>query len=164
MKTSILKSAALMLLASVAVVGASHATEPAQRLGANKQPVTVSPGMASAVMQMAPTCPAPYMMSTQGFDTSKGEFECIKTAATCPDAYDSIRNDATGQLQCKLKQIPPAPPGWAPGTGGGALVYESIPQPMIACPKSTPTWQWGTFYWKDSWNRMGCRANFAPTK
>ncbi len=162
MKTSLLKNAALLLLASVAVAGASHATEPAHTLGANKQAIAVTPAMAAATMQLAPTCPAPYTMSTAGFDTSKGEFECIKTAATCPDGYTTQNNNSTGQVQCTLKPVPPPPLGWSLNSGGGAIVYDSIPQPMIACPKSTPSWQWGTAYWKDSWNRMGCRANFKP--
>jgi hypothetical protein len=118
--------------------------------------------MAGAVLQMPATCPAPYTKYTNGMDESKGEYECVKSAATCPDAYDSHRNDANGELTCTLKQIPPAPTGWAPGAGGGNLVYTSIPQPMVNCPKATPTWQWGTTYWKESWNRMGCRANLKP--
>jgi hypothetical protein len=161
MKKSNIKSAAFGLLASLFVAGAAQAADPG-----HKPPVMQTPTMgipiSGGMPQMGANCPAPYEKSTAGFDVSKGEFQCVKSAATCPDAYDSQRNDMTGQLTCTLKQVPAAPLGWAPGVGGGKLVYDSIPQPMINCPKSTPTWQWGTAYFKESWNRMGCRANLKP--
>lgn len=160
MKKTSIKSAAFSILACMVALGAAHAADPGPHVSATKPPVMNMP-MGGGIPQMT-TCPAPYNKDTSGFDVKKGEFECIKTAATCPDAYDSQRNDMTGQLTCTLKQMPAAPLGWAPGMGGGKLVYESIPQPMINCPKSTPDWQWGTTYWKESWNRMGCRANLKP--
>ena len=156
-----LKNAAVWLLTSLTVIGAAHAADP--KLG-NKPPMTppvMNLPVGGGVMQMA-ACPAPYNKDTSGFDVKKGEFECIKTAATCPDGYDSQRNDMNGQLTCTPKQLPGAPVGWTLGSGNGKIVYDSIPQPLINCPKSTPDWQWGTTYWKESWNRMGCRANLKP--
>lgn len=160
MKTPAFKNTALWLLTAMLVCGAAHAATPAPGTTVN-MPTPGGIALGGGI-QMDTVCPAPYHKDTSGWDVKKGESECIKTAATCPDAYDSHRNDQTGQLTCTLKQIPGAPQGWAPGTGGGTLVFESLPQPMVFCPKSTPDWKWGTVYWKDSWNRMGCRANLKP--
>jgi hypothetical protein len=66
-------------------------------------------------------------------------------------------DDATGKAACKTNQ---SPPGWT--INDGTLTYNSIPQPMVPCPSSTPDWKWGTKYWKESWNRMGCVANLKP--
>jgi hypothetical protein len=165
MKKTSLKNAAVWLLASLTVIGAAHAADPGPKLG-NKPPMTPPVlNLPMGGLQMASVCPAPYNKDTGGFDVKKGEFECIKTAATCPDGYDSQRNDVTGQLTCTPKQIPGAPQGWVLQQAlstTGKYVYDSYPQPMINCPKSTPDWQWGTTYWKEGWNRMGCRANLKP--
>lgn len=107
-------------------------------------------------------CPAPYTKSTQGYDVSKGESQCIKTAGTCADGYVSQRNDQNGQLTCTPAAALAAPPGWSPAAGQGVYVFNSIPQPMVKCPKATKDWQWGTHYFKESWNRMGCIANLKP--
>jgi hypothetical protein len=162
MKKISFKHTALWLLASLAVVGAVHAADPGPKLGATA-PV-INQTLSAGIAQM-PVCPAPYVKDTGGFDVKKGEFECIKTAATCADGYISHRNDATGRLTCTPKQIPATPQGWvlqSTASTEGSYVFDSIPQPMINCPKSTPDWQWGTAYWKDGWNRMGCRANLKP--
>jgi hypothetical protein len=107
-------------------------------------------------------CPAPYTKSTQGLNVAKGEALCIKSAATCPEGYNGKTNDQTGQLTCTPKNDPQSPLGWTLGSASGVLIFNSIPQPMVFCPKSTPDWQWGTTYYKESWNRMGCTANIKP--
>ena len=116
--------------------------------------------MAGIVMMTDETiCPVPYVKNTQGMDVAKGESQCIKTDATCADGYTNSRNQQTGQLTCTPKVIPDAPSGWKHGTGNGSVVYDSIPQPLVKCPKATQDWKWGTSYFKESWNRMGCLAN-----
>jgi hypothetical protein len=115
-------------------------------------------------MSEAMTCPSPYTRHTEGMDAAKGEALCIKSDATCLGDYISNRNQQTGQLTCVPKVPVGAPDGWthASGDGNGVLVFNSIPQPTVKCPKSTSDWQWGTTYYKESWNRMGCRANLKP--
>jgi len=104
-------------------------------------------------------CPAPYVKYTQGLDVAKGESQCIKSDATCTDGYTNNRNQQTGQLTCTPKLIPESPLGWKQGAGNGAVVYDSVPQPPVKCPKATQDWKWGTSYFKEGWNRMGCMAN-----
>ncbi len=154
MNAKSLSKFALSLTFTVSLCAATHA--------ANNVP---SPKSLPPVQHMPPlqvqvaSCPAPYVMSTQGFDTKKGEYQCIKTDATCPDGFNSATNEQTGQLTCTPKQTPQ---GWSQGAGGGKLVYDSAPQPNVYCPSSTPDWKWGTKYFKESWNRMGCIANLKP--
>ena len=122
--------------------------------------LTAPAAMTGIVMMVDETiCPAPYVKNTQGMDVSKGESQCIKTDATCADGYTNNRNQQTGQLTCTPKVMPAAPLGWKQGTGYGSVVYDSIPQPLVKCPKATQDWKWGTSYFKESWNRMGCLAN-----
>lgn len=111
------------------------------------------------VMSEETICPAPYVKHTLGMDVAKGESQCIKTDATCADGYSNNRNQQTGQLTCTPKAVPDAPLGWKQGTGNGSVVYDSIPQPPVKCPKATQDWKWGTSYFKEGWNRMGCMAN-----
>lgn len=114
------------------------------------------------VMSEETICPAPYTKSTAGYDVSKGESQCIKSAATCPDGYVSQRNDQNGQLTCTPAAAMQAQVGWSAGPAHGVYVFNSIPQPMVKCPKATKDWQWGTRYFTESWNRMGCIANPKP--
>ena len=107
-------------------------------------------------------CPAPYSKFTSGMDASKGESLCVKSAGTCADGYVSQRNDLNGQLTCIPNTPVPAPLGWSAGPGHGVYVFNSIPQPIVKCPKATKDWQWGTRYYTESWNRMGCIANLKP--
>ncbi|MFS2033500.1 hypothetical protein ACEN8I_05680 [Polaromonas sp. CT11-55] len=118
--------------------------------------------MGAVTFPEAMTCPTPYTKYTQGVDVSKGEAYCVKTDATCPDTYASNRNPQNGQLTCTPKVPVAAPDGWTHGSGNGELIFNSISQPLVKCPKSTPDWQWGTTYYKEGWNRMGCRANMKP--
>jgi hypothetical protein len=115
-------------------------------------------------------CPAPYTKSAAGMDVSKGESQCIKTEANCGNpGFVSQSNAQTGQLTClpssHLAQhgasVPLGPTGWSGGRVGDShvYVYNSNPQPVVNCPKSTPDWKSGSSYFKESWNRMGCRAN-----
>lgn len=126
------------------------------------QPQAPAVVLGAITMSEAMTCPTPYTRYTQGVDVSKGEAYCVKTDATCPEDYSNNRNPQTGQLTCTPKVPVAAPDGWTHGSGNGVLVFNSIPQPMVKCPKSTPDWQWGTTYFKEGWNRMGCRANLKP--
>ena len=114
------------------------------------------------VMSDETICPAPYVKTTNGMDASKGESLCIKSAAICPDGYSGNTNDQNGQQTCTQKVDTTPPLGWKTGVGSGILVFNSIPQPMVKCPKATKDWQWGTKYYKESWNRMGCIANLKP--
>lgn len=123
-------------------------------------PVVVNPKPNVIVAETI--CPAPYMKYTQGLNVAKGEALCAKSAATCPEGYNGKTNDQTGQLTCTPKNDPASPLGWTLGSASGVLIFNSIPQPMVYCPKATPDWQWGTTYYKESWNRMGCTANIKP--
>jgi hypothetical protein len=126
------------------------------------QPQAPAVVLGGITMSPAMNCPSPYTRYTQGVDVSKGEAYCVKSDGTCPEGYTSGRNQQTGQLTCTPKTPVDAPDGWTHGGGNGVLVFNSIPQPLVNCPKSTPDWQWGTTYFKESWNRMGCRANLKP--
>lgn len=123
-------------------------------------PVAVNPNLNLGLAETI--CPAPYTKSTSGLNVAKGEALCIKSAATCPEGYNGNTNQQTGQLTCTPKNDPQSPLGWTLGSASGLLVFNSIPQPLVYCPKSTPDWQWGTTYYKESWNRMGCTANIKP--
>jgi hypothetical protein len=137
--------------------------KPAAGMGMGAlQPQAPVIAMGAITLSEAMTCPTPYTRYTQGVDVSKGEAYCVKSDATCPEGYASNRNQQTGQLTCTPKVPVAAPDGWTHGSGNGELSFNSIPQPMVKCPKSTPDWQWGTTYYKESWNRMGCRANLKP--
>ena len=142
---------------------ASAGGKPAAGMGMGAlQPQAPVIAMGAITMSEAMTCPTPYTKYTQGVDVSKGEAYCVKSDATCPDGYANNRNQQTGQLTCTPKVPVASPDGWTHGSGNGELSFNSIPQPMVKCPKSTPDWQWGTTYYKESWNRMGCRANLKP--
>jgi hypothetical protein len=137
--------------------------KPAAGMGMGAlQPQAPVIALGAITMSEAMTCPTPYSKYTQGVDVSKGEAYCVKSDATCPEGYANNRNPQTGQLTCTPKVPVAAPDGWTHGSGNGELSFNSIPQPMVKCPKSTPDWQWGTTYYKESWNRMGCRANLKP--
>lgn len=142
---------------------AEPAGKPVTGMGsAAMQPQSPAVLLGATTMSDATVCPTPYSKYTSGMDVSKGESICVKSDATCPDAYTSARNEQNGQLTCTPKVSVASPNGWTPGSGTGVLVFNSIPQPMVKCPKTTPDWQWGTTYFKESWNRMGCRANLKP--
>jgi hypothetical protein len=137
--------------------------KPAAGMGMGAlQPQAPVIAMGAMTMSEAMTCPTPYTKYTQGVDVSKGEAYCVKPDATCPEAYTSNRNPQTGQLTCTPKVPVASPEGWTHGAGNGEQSFNSIPQPMVKCPTATPAWQWGTTYYKESWNRMGCRANLKP--
>lgn len=148
---------ALTLLGSISTAFA--ATGPATGAG---QTMTPHAPVMLPMMSDETICPAPYTKSTAGYDVSKGESQCIKSAGTCADGYVSQRNDQNGQLTCTPNAALQAPVGWTAGSGHGIYVFNSIPQPMVKCPKATKDWQWGTHYFTESWNRMGCIANLKP--
>jgi hypothetical protein len=70
-------------------------------------------------------------------------------------------NDQSGKLVCTPKITAQCPEGWSGGAVDGKLVCNSNLQPHVSCP-ATPDWKWGTSYYKDSWNKMGCSANIKP--
>jgi hypothetical protein len=142
-------------------IAASGGGKPSAGTG-SAQPQAAAIALGAMTLSEAMICPPPYAKYTQGVDVSKGEAYCVKSDATCPDGYTSSRNQQTGQLACTPKVAAAAPDGWSHGAGNGVLVFNSIPQPMVKCPKATPDWQWGTTYFKESWNRMGCQANNKP--
>jgi len=107
-------------------------------------------------------CPSPYEKLTQGIDTSKGEYYCLKANVGCPAGFTGAMDSVTGKLSCTPVITAQCPVGWSGGAVDGKLVCNSIPQPLVACPKNTKDWQWGTSYAKNSWNRMGCFANLKP--
>ncbi len=101
-----------------------------------KRPVLDNPGNSPVVVPFTASCPAPYLYHTDNSDGGKGEFYCKKYEPTCPAGWTGSVDKATGTLTCN-----------------------STPQPNIACPKSTPTWASGASYYKESWDKMGCKAN-----
>jgi hypothetical protein len=80
----------------------------------------------------------------------------------CPDGFTGGMDQQTGKLTCTPVIVAQCPFGWDGGPVDGKLVCNSKPQPHVACPKSTPDWQWGASYYKDGWNTMGCSANAKP--
>lgn len=157
-----MKKHAFCLLALITLGGAAYAAGAGPNTVAKDMPTPGVARLGSMVMSDTTTCPAPYTKYSQGVDASKGESYCVKSDATCPEGYSSNRNQQNGQLTCTPKAAVPAPDGWSPGFGTGVLVFNSVPQPLVKCPKSTPDWQWGTTYYKEGWNKMGCRANIKP--
>lgn len=109
------------------------------------------------------TCPDGYDRLTQGVDTSKGEFYCLKKWQACPAGYTQTVNDNTGQIVCTPTAPPTCPTGWTGGLAdGGKLVCNPIAQPVIACGDS-PLKSQGYYlqyfkYQNPDWNRMGCMA------
>ena len=102
-------------------------------------PVYTSVIAPAIIMPFTASCPAPYLYHTDNSDGGKGEYYCKKAEPTCPAGWTGSVDKVTGTLTCT-----------------------SLPQPDIACQKSTPTWQWGAKYYKEGWNRMGCIANLKP--
>lgn len=98
-------------------------------------PVSISVTPVIATIPFTASCPAPYFYHTDGSDGGKGEYYCKKAEPTCPTGWAGSVDKATGTLTCT-----------------------SIPQPTIPCQKSTPTWKWGAIYYKEGWDKMGCKA------
>jgi hypothetical protein len=137
---------------------------PALAMAAGADPATTTTTVVTSAPAMA-ACPAPYVLSNDGVDIAKGERTCQKSQppSHCPDTSDRSWNAKTGQILCLPKTEPAAPLGWTHRKFSGAVVFDSNPQPQIQCPKSTPDWQWGSAYFKQSWDRMGCKANSKPS-
>jgi len=78
------------------------------------------------------------------------------------EAAAEIKHGPDCRLCLSQQNLLAVPLGWSPAAGHGVYTFNSIPQPMVKCPKATKDWQWGTRYFKESWNRMGCVANLKP--
>lgn len=142
------------------VVVDKPAAKPGLQIGATGPVVAANPG----IFMMEMNCPNPYHKYTQGVNQSKGEYYCVKQNVSCPAGFTGSMDSQTGKLVCTPQITATCPEGWTGGVVDGKLVCNSIPQPNIPCPKATPDWKWGTAYYKESWNKMGCNANLEPPK
>lgn len=113
-------------------------------------------------------CPTGYNKDPMGFSQEdqqkKGALRCVKIAAGCPAGWNGNTDSSTGKLTCTMAAAPSCPSGWHGGMVGGKLVCDSNPQPHIACPQSTPDWQWGTRYFTESWSILGCAPSAEPPR
>lgn len=91
-------------------------------------------------------------------DKEKGVAFCVKKKPACPDHFFPNFSEATGDLICTPNIQAACPDGWTGGVVDGKLVCKSKPQPFVLCP-TTEKWQWGTKYYKENWNKMGCYEN-----
>lgn len=144
---------ATLLFASVAAHAADKPIQP---------PVT--PPKKDSTMQLNPhICPAPYekfeVPISDGI--AKGEFFCKKKPAPCPSGFYGSVDLTNGDLTCHPEVSPKPPLSWSNGKLTGIVIFTSTPQPMISCPTS-PEWQWGTAYYTQSWNIMGCKPRSKP--
>jgi hypothetical protein len=103
-------------------------------------------------------CPAPYYKVTNNpnVNASKGESLCRKNQAFCAAGYVGSTNHQTGLLTCTPTPGPNPPLDWSNASANGVVVFESILQPVVACPASTKTSQLPTAYYRNSWDEMGC--------
>ena len=113
-------------------------------------------------------CPAdPWHKIVQNSNDETGKLRCIRTNPSCPAGWKKLAyNDQTGAITCVPEVAGACPMGWKGGMNAstGVLACEPDPTPVIACAKSTPKNQWGTTYYKESWNILGCSENLAPPK
>ena len=127
------------------------------------KPPTKPPPPSTSTQLNPHLCPAPYekfeVPITDGI--AKGEYFCKKKPAPCPANFYGSVDTSNGELTCHPDVVPSPPISWSKGKLTGTIVFESNPQPLINCPTS-PDWQWGTVYYKDSWNKMGCMARLKP--
>jgi len=112
-------------------------------------------------------CPDPYKIKygkgtgPSPTDFEKGEATCTKPAPECPAGFTAEFDTQTAVLQCTPIITATCPPGWTGGAYKSKLICTSIKQPHVSCPTSDK-WEWGTKYFTESWNIMGCYANNKP--
>jgi hypothetical protein len=131
--------------------------------------VTAAPVMqanlAGAFSSVVPHCPpAPYKEGER--NTQTGKLHCYQPNPSCPAGWKQASfSDATGQLQCVINAEPACPAGFDGDYANGVLKCLPKPQPKVACaPGALPANPWGTSYYKEGWNRLGCSVNLAPPK
>lgn len=109
-------------------------------------------------------CPDPYKIKygkgtgSSPTDFEKGEATCTKPAPECPAGFTAEFSTQTAILQCTPIITATCPPGWTGGAYNHKLICSSVKQPPVSCP-TTDKWEWGTKYFTESWNIMGCYAN-----
>lgn len=125
---------------------------------ANKKP------MAPAGQTVTVACPNGYERQYSGSaeDMKKGLVKCVKQPANCPAGWEGSTDINTGVLACVQKNLPSCPFGWQGGVQNGKLVCNPNPPVKMNCPASTPDWQWGTSYFSQGWNLIGCTPNVKP--
>ncbi|MBL8515815.1 MAG: hypothetical protein JNM76_02505 [Betaproteobacteria bacterium] len=137
-------------------------------------PVTLTAPVVNAVL----ICPTGY--EKKGGNSEKGEIKCVKVQGQCPEDYKLwyVVGDggasalpslfSPGTMVCVRKPgNPECPPGYQGGKDSKEenLVYcAPDPQPTLPCPTATPQWKWGSMYFKQGWQVMGCTANVEPAK
>ncbi len=127
----------------------------------------VSPMAANIQFQMPGVCPpAPYHKIPENSDDATGKLRCIQPNPSCPEGWKQGAFDSNiGRLTCVPAVEPKCPAGFSGGMQNGSLVCTAhMPQPKIACPKATPANKWGTTYYAESWNVVGCSVNLEPPK
>jgi hypothetical protein len=109
-------------------------------------------------------CPFGYEKQNSGTaeDMKKGLVKCVKPVANCPQGWEGSTNINTGVLTCLQKVLPSCPNGWQGGVQSGKLICNPNPPAKMICPTSTPDWQWGTSYFSQGWNLVGCTPNVKP--
>jgi hypothetical protein len=125
----------------------------------------VSPNLAGAFASVVPYCPpAPYKEDAR--DTQTGKLHCHQPNPSCPAGWKQASfSDATGQLQCVAAVEPSCPAGFDGSYANGVLKCMPKPQPKVACATGAlPANPWGTSYFTQNWNVLGCSVNLAPPK
>ncbi|TWO68743.1 hypothetical protein FN976_22395 [Caenimonas sedimenti] len=126
-------------------------------------PMVVAPNL--VIGGMVPMCPpAPYKEDIRNLQT--GKLHCYQPNPSCPTGWKQASfNDGTGQLQCVTAVDPVCPAGFDGSYAGGVLKCVPKPQPKVACVTGAlPQNPWGTSYYAEGWNRLGCSVNLAPPK
>ena len=155
MKLHAFKFASLCLFSLTAMTGASHAAGTEVK---NNTKAVAKATLSAFGSSHETVCPAPYykVANNPDVDASKGESLCKKNQAFCSSDYVGSTNHQTGSLTCTPKAEIVPPLDWKNATANGVVVYDSIQQPEVKCPKSTPTSPWATVFYRTSWDQMGC--------
>jgi hypothetical protein len=129
--------------------------------------LAMSPAVANAIVVGAPAsgqCPDGYTKdaSTSSEDVKKGALRCVKNAVSCPQGWVGTMEPSTGALTCTVANPPTCPAGWHGNAQTGKLVCNPVTPAKLNCPANTPDWQWGTKYYSENWNVVGCNPNLKP--
>jgi len=128
----------------------------------------LSPGIVGALAAAGTPppgqCPDGYTKdsSTPSDQVKKGALRCVKTPASCPQGWTGSTDPGTGALICTLANPPACPPGWHGNIQNGKLTCNPLQPAKLNCPANTPDWEWGTKYYSESWNVVGCTPNVKP--